>query len=52
MRLQQLLEALGVVDGDVFREATLRARSRQAFTVILCSQVVTADWPRKVWAAR
>ena len=38
--------------GEVFREAALRARSRQAFTVIRCSHVVTADWPRKVWAAR
>ncbi|KQW16375.1 hypothetical protein ASD08_25480 [Streptomyces sp. Root369] len=38
--------------GDVLREATFLARSRQALTVIRCSQVVTADWPRNVCAAR
>ncbi|CAM5705817.1 hypothetical protein SCALM49S_01310 [Streptomyces californicus] len=50
--LQKLVEPFGVVHGDVLREAALRTRSRQALTVIRWSQVVTADWPRKVWAAR
>ncbi len=34
------------------REAAFRTRSRQAFTVMRCSQVVTADCPRKLCAAR
>lgn len=34
MRLEKLLQALRVVDGEVLREAALRARSRQAFTVM------------------
>lgn len=50
--LKELFEPLGVVDGEVLRDAALRTRSRQALTVMRCSQVVTADWPRKVWAAR
>lgn len=50
--LQKALQAVRVVEGEVLREAALRALSRQAFTVMRCSQVVTADSPRKVWAAR
>lgn len=45
---EELFQPFGVVDGEVLLEAALRARSRQAFTVMRCSQVVTADWPRKV----
>lgn len=50
--LQEALQAVRVIQGEVLREAALRARSRQAFTVMRWSQVVTADSPRKVCAAR
>lgn len=43
VRLEELFQTLGVVDGEVRRDAVLRARSRHAFTVMRCSQVVTAD---------
>lgn len=52
VRFQQGLQPLRLGHGVARRLLALRSRSRQAFTVIRCSQVVTADWPRKVWAAR